>query len=226
MEEEWDTDNFTLTELVAVSVNKWEGEDEDDDVKDSWDVEEEEEKKDVEKIEQKTKQKPKKSLADKIAEKERLKQEEFERKMKEKEEEMTPEEKIRQEKESDLLVALETTFGDSGSGIDGMNPTTKEEFTELAEALNKKMIILAKNIEFPTFAEDHIRNICASLSSADIKKLKTTIDNMYIEKQKAEKGDKAKKNKGKGKAKLRLEGDNTFQTEYSTYGDYDYDDFM
>lgn len=31
---------------------------------------------------------------------------------------------------------------------------------------------------------------------------------MYIEKQKVEKGDKAKKNKGKGKVKLRMEGDN------------------
>lgn len=92
----------------------------------------------------------------------RLKQEELEKKLKEKEEELTPEEKIRQIKESDLQLALETTFGDSASGIDGMNPTTKEEFTQLADALNKKMIILSKNIEFPTFAEDHIRNICAS----------------------------------------------------------------
>lgn len=46
------------------------------------------------------------------------------------------------------------------------------------------------------------------MTSADLKKLKTTIDNMYIEKQKAEKGEKAKKNKGKGKARLRVEGDN------------------
>lgn len=31
---------------------------------------------------------------------------------------------------------------------------------------------------------------------------------MYIEKQKIEKGDKARKNKGKGKAKLKMDGDN------------------
>lgn len=35
-----------------------------------------------------------------------------------------------------------------------------------------------------------------------------TVDNLYIEKQKAEKSDKGKKpNKGKGKAKLKVEGD-------------------
>ena len=45
------------------------------------------------------------------------------------------------------------------------------------------------------------------MNSGDIKKIKNTLDNLYLEKQKIEKGDKAKK-KGKGKAKLRLEGDN------------------
>lgn len=39
----------------------------------------------------------------------------------------------------------------------------------------------------------------------DLRKLKGTVDNMNIEKMKAEKGDKNKKNKGKGKAKLRLD---------------------
>lgn len=47
------------------------------------------------------------------------------------------------------------------------------------------------------------------VSSADIKRIKLTVDNLYIEKQKAEKNEKAKKpTKGKGKAKLKVEGDN------------------
>lgn len=46
------------------------------------------------------------------------------------------------------------------------------------------------------------------VTSLDIKKIKTTIDNLYLEKQKIEKGDKAKKNKGKGKAKLKMEDEN------------------
>lgn len=46
------------------------------------------------------------------------------------------------------------------------------------------------------------------VSSFDIKKIKTTIDNLYLEKQKIEKGDKVKKNKGKAKAKIKVEDAN------------------
>jgi len=48
-------------------------------------------------------------------------------------------------------------------------------------------------------------NIVVLVSVTDLRKLKATLDNMSIEKMKAEKGDKNKKNKGKGKAKLRLD---------------------
>lgn len=47
-----------------------------------------------------------------------------------------------------------------------------------------------------------------AVNSFDIKKIKTTIDNLYLEKQKLEKGDKAKKSKGKGKARIKVEDDN------------------
>lgn len=43
------------------------------------------------------------------------------------------------------------------------------------------------------------------VSMNDLRRIKATVDNMCIEKMKAEKGDKSKKNKGKGKAKLRLD---------------------
>jgi Translation initiation factor eIF3 subunit. len=46
-----------------------------------------------------------------------------------------------------------------------------------------------------------------AVTSHDLKKLKTTVENMFLEKTKAEKGDKTKKSKGKGKVKLKVEGD-------------------
>lgn len=46
------------------------------------------------------------------------------------------------------------------------------------------------------------------VTSFDIKKIKTTIDNLYLEKQKIEKGDKARKSKGKAKAKIKVEDEN------------------
>lgn len=56
--------------------------------------------------------------------------------------------------------------------------------------------------------------------------MKTIVDNLLIEKQKIEKGEKAKKSKGKGKAKLKIEGDNTLLSEYGDYVYDEYDDFM
>ncbi|XP_018321532.1 eukaryotic translation initiation factor 3 subunit J [Agrilus planipennis] len=232
---DWDDDNFEpqLTVPAVPSANKWEGEDEDDDVKDNWeDEDEEKEKKEEEpaKVEEKPKLK-KKKLQDIVAEKERLRKEEIEkraRQMQEEEEEISPEERLRRQKESDLIVALETTFGDSdknSGSIDSMFPNNKEEFDELSEALSKKLQPFSKNEEFPGFAENIIRNICATLTSNDLKKIKTTIDNLYLEKQKIEKGDKIKK-KSKVKAKLRVDDNNLNQ--YSAYVDdyVDYDDFM
>lgn len=245
MDEEWDADTFEPPEIntaPSVGANKWEGEDEDEDVKDNWEDEEEEEKKDVEKQETAKPVQPKKNkkaLAEKIEEKEQRLREEAEKKAKAKEvkEDLTTEElqaeKLRQQKlqeEADLRVAMET-FGiaetSTATGIDAMNPDTKEEFDELQEAMSKKVQMYTKSMHFPVFAEDLIRNICANLGSNDLKKLKTTIENMFLEKSKVEKGDKAKKNKGKGKVKLKVEGEHALVNEYSAYGDLDdYDDFM
>jgi len=233
MDDEWDPDNFDPDDIKtapSVGANKWEGEDEDEDVKDNWEDEEEEEKKDVEKQEPAKPTQPKK-LKKIIEEKDRL-HEEAERKEQETGQELTPEEIQKLQEESDLRVAMET-FGvvsvaetSTALGIETVNPNTREEFDELQAAISKKIQSFAKSPHFPAFAEELIRNICVNLTSQDLKKLKTTVENMFLEKSKAEKGDKTKKNKGKGKVKLKVEGDHALVNEYS-YGDYDdYDDFM
>lgn len=241
MEEDWE--QLSEQEKVVLpakkqDVNKWDGEDEEEDVKDSWEDEDEvEEKKDEEKVET-PQAKPKKTLQQKIVEKEKLKQEETEKLQKAKEEEnMTPEQKLAEklriqklQEESDLKNAMET-FGVTSlaGGIDGMHPTKTEEFIELADAINKKLSNYKNNPEYPAFLEDLVTKIFASLPSANIRKVKGILDNLYLEKQKIEKGDKPKKSKGaKVKAKLRLDGENTNFDEYATKYDYDdeYDDFM
>ncbi|EDO63938.1 AGAP006613-PA [Anopheles gambiae str. PEST] len=152
---------------------------------------------------------------------------------------MTPEQQLAEKRrlqklqeENDLKTAMETlgiTPMSTGNGIDGMHPTTKEEFTELAEAISKKLANYRASTEYQGFLEELLLKLFASLSSNNIRKAKTTLDNLYLEKQKVEKGDKPKKTKGiKVKAKLRVEGENTTLNEYETkYDDYDdYDDFM
>jgi len=219
MDDEWDADNFDPNDIKtapSVGANKWEGEDEDEDVKDNWEDEEEEEKKDVEKQEPAKPAQQKKSKKI-IEEKDRLR-EEAERKGEERETvQLTPEEIQKLQEEDDLRVAMET-FGvvsvaetSTALGIDAMNPNTREEFDELEAAISKKVQSFAKSPHFPAFAEELIRNICVNLTSQDLKKLKTTVENMFLEKSKAEKGDKTKKSKG-GKVKLKVEGDHVSKT--------------
>lgn len=240
MDVSWDADNFEpKLPTTLTNSNKWEGEDEEEAVKESWE-DEEEEKKDEEKSEVPTAPaKPKKRIQDKIAEKERIEREKSERASAEKSlEEMTPEQILaqklhaqKQQEESDLRLAMET-FGvtEISSGkIDGFNPNTKEEFNEFVEMLTKKITLYKSKEEFPGFVDDLVRNILVQMHSGDIKRIKLTVDNLYIEKQKSEKSDKSKKpTKGKGKAKLKVEGDNAHLNQYDTYGNYDddYDDFM
>ncbi|XP_032673762.1 eukaryotic translation initiation factor 3 subunit J [Odontomachus brunneus] len=236
MDEEWDVDNSEAKFDLAMRSNKWEGEDEEEEVKDSWeDVEEE--KKDIEKPAEvpKAKPKPKKALAERIEEREKKAREEAEKKAKEKEEALTPEERRtellrrqRLQEEADLRLAMET-FGiaeETGESIDAMAPSTKEEFDQFGAALSQKINQFSKHADFPYFAEELIKFIALNLSSSCLKKVKTTIDNLLIEKQKMEKSDKAKKTKGKGKAKLKIEGDNNLLSEYGDYVYGEYDDFM
>lgn len=141
-------------------------------MQDNWEDDDEDEKKDEEKVETPVKTKPKKTLEQKIAEKERLKAEEAERKRKEQEEDManmTPEERIAEklrlqklQEEADLKTALDTLgLGPSSIGIDAMTPNTKEEFTEFAEAISKKIFQFKNSDEYPTFVDDLVRNLCA-----------------------------------------------------------------
>ncbi|XP_018572394.1 eukaryotic translation initiation factor 3 subunit J [Anoplophora glabripennis] len=231
--ESWDDDNFEppAPATVPVHANKWEGEDEEEDVKESWEDEDEEKKEEMKQQDTDLKKPRKKTLQEKITEKERLKREEMEKRLREQEEEeISSEERLRRQKESDLKIALETTFGGDkvSSGIGDLDmPNTKEEFENFADVLSKKLTPLSKNIEYPTFIENLTRNLCATMSSIDIKRIKNSLDNLYLEKQKIEKGEKTKKNKGKGKAKLKMEGDNQLSQLSAYVNDFDdYDDFM
>ncbi|XP_058126755.1 eukaryotic translation initiation factor 3 subunit J isoform X2 [Anopheles coustani] len=244
MEDDWEALAGAKAEQLFAKADgavrdKWAGEDEDD-VKESWeDEEEEEEKKDESKGDKSPAKnaKPKKTAQQKQLEKEendeRLRREE------EAEASLTPEQRLAEKRrlqklqeENDLKTAMETlgiTSMSNSGGIDGMHPTTKEEFADLADAISKKLSNYRAHQEYQGFLEDLLLKVFASLSSNSIRKAKTTLDNLYLEKQKVEKGDKPKKTKGvKVKARLRVEGENSEINEYATkYDDFDeYDDFM
>lgn len=84
------------------------------------------------------------------------------------EEDITEEEKKKREIESDIKLAIETTFGGTATpitGLDGFNPNTKEEFDEFANVLEKKLQPLSQSAEYPAFSENVIRSLCAPRKS-------------------------------------------------------------
>jgi len=232
MDDDWET--AAEKEVVIrpkVNVNKWDGEDDDDDVKESW--EDEEEKKDEEKSETKTtvpaKPKPNKALKAKLAEQERIAEEEEAERLAN----MSPEEKLAEklrlqkiQEEADLNSALDT-FG-VNTNLNEFNPETKEEFKEYAETVSWSMTKHKESPFYEQLVEDVVRNICAQMSSGDIKKVKICVESLHSEKLKLEKQTKKPAGKGKGRATIRTENDDieTYKNYGDDFGGDEYDDFM
>ncbi|XP_056120990.1 eukaryotic translation initiation factor 3 subunit J-A [Rhinichthys klamathensis goyatoka] len=241
----WDADSFEPEAPIknAAVLDKWEGEDEDDDVKDNWDDDEEEEKEEK-KSEAEAKPTEKKKLSEKIKEKENLerkKQEELKKQLESSKDstELTPEEeqaeKLRVKKlqeDSDLELAKEA-FGvvsNNVTGIDAMSPSSKEDFTEFERLLKEKISPYEKSIHYSSFLETLFRDLCLSLEVEDLKKISNSLTVLLSEKQKQEKANKGKKKKkgvipgGGFKAKLK--------DDLADYGEFDggyaqdYEDFM
>ncbi|XP_070543108.1 eukaryotic translation initiation factor 3 subunit J-like [Ptychodera flava] len=242
---DWEDDNFDVDAGFTKPSrgDKWEGEDEDEDVKDSWDVDsEEEEKPEENNTEVKAIQvKKKRSVKDAIKEKEeRERREREERAEREEEErrrleEMTPEEKAAEEaaeklrqqrivEESDFELAKET-FGvpddPTRLTLDSMNPSSKEEFDKYCKLLTDKLYKFDKSPHYVNFLENLFRDCCLGLEADDVKKLGTTLTVLASEKAKVNKA------KGKTKKKKGAQIKAAKKDELEDYSQYDeYDDFM
>ncbi|XP_061598305.1 eukaryotic translation initiation factor 3 subunit J-B [Cololabis saira] len=241
---DWDAESFEAEEPIKAApvADKWEGEDEDDEVKDNWDDEEDAEEKKTEVKKTETKVSEKKRLLEKIKEKEnRLKKKEQElAEQQEKEEELTPEEQVAEklrvkklQEDADLELAKDafgvSSTSDSVTGIDAMCPSSKEEFTEFEKLLKEKISQFEKSVHYSSFLDSLFRELCISLEVEDLKKVSNSISALLTEKQKQEKQNKGKKKKkgvvpgGGLKAQMRDELD------YAAFdGGYaqDYEDFM
>jgi len=242
MADNWDDEDFEPeTNVAAVKVSdKWDGEDEDDDVKDAWDAdsEEDEDKNKENEAEKVVKVKKKKTLAQKIAEKEEAAEQARLEKLEEeaaKRAAETPEaklaEKLRLQKiqeDNDLKIAQELMGGVAGGGvIDSMNPSTKEEFDKLSEAVIDKFSSLESSENYQGFAESFVKTLCMSMTVATLKKVKGHVEAFHSTKLKEEKANAAKAKKGKPTAKASLKmdtGKSILSGSIDTYDDMD--DFM
>uniref|UniRef100_A0A4W2G6R6 Eukaryotic translation initiation factor 3 subunit J n=1 Tax=Bos indicus x Bos taurus TaxID=30522 RepID=A0A4W2G6R6_BOBOX len=196
----WDADTFSVEDPVrkvggggTAGGDRWEGEDEDEDVK----LEEPEEPKVLTAEEQ---------LADKL----RLK---------------------KLQEESDLELAKET-FGVNNTvyGIDAMNPSSRDDFTEFGKLLKDKITQYEKSLYYANFLEALVRDVCISLEIDDLKKITNSLTVLCSEKQKQEKQSKAKKKKKGVVPGGGLKA--TMKDDLADYGGYDggyaqdYEDFM
>uniref|UniRef100_F7G5A4 Eukaryotic translation initiation factor 3 subunit J n=1 Tax=Monodelphis domestica TaxID=13616 RepID=F7G5A4_MONDO len=238
----WDADTFSVEEPVrkaggAAGGDRWEGEDEDDDVKVGARLGRAREPgREVVFSE-------KKKIAEKIKEKERQqkkRQEEIKKRLEEPEEskELTPEEQLadklrlkKLQEEADLELAKET-FGVNNTvcGIDAMNPSSRDDFTEFGKLLKDKITQYEKSLYYASFLEALVRDVCISLEIDDLKKITNSLTVLCSEKQKQEKQSKAKKKKKGVVPGGGLKA--TMKDDLADYGGYDggyvqdFEDFM
>lgn len=214
--EMWDDEDYEPEPLDAGKVvdDKWDGEDEEDDVKDAWDADSDEEKElspagDNEDAEGKAKQvKKKKKLADILKEKEdRKKQEEEDlKKAKERLKELSAEEKaaekarIKKEQEAADLILARQVFGldeiDEASLVDAVTPTDSASFTSFREALVTKLRKYENSPHYVTFLDSLVKNLCLQIDVEVVRKISAALAASETEKRK-----EAKKAKKAGKEK-------------------------
>jgi len=201
---EWDADDFEPgnTAKPVLPSDKWEGEDEDDDVKDAWDKSDSEEDKSKESISEETKapKKGKKKLADKIAEREALLEQKHAQSAPLTEEEKL-EEKLRVQKleERANLQLTRDMCGIKTGSIDNLVPESKEDFELLGKAIIEKIQLFSTSQHYNDLIEDVANKICVDLNTASLKKVKLHIEGLHSAKLKEEKAAKSKQ-KGKGKS--------------------------
>jgi translation initiation factor 3 subunit J len=225
---DWDADDFepdtpAATGTVPKVTDKWDGEDEDEDCKvvagrangrsiialasqAAWDDSSEEEKEEDES--KPVKVKKKKTLAQKIAEKEAAAEQARLEEEAEAEED-TPEAKLaakmkmqrlaeEEDRElfKDLVGGVESGGGGQAGVIDGMVPETKAEFETFGKLVADKFSSLEGSDHFQDFAANFIESLCRDqLNVATLKKVKQHAEAFISAKLKEE------KNKGKAAAK-------------------------
>ncbi|XP_075244773.1 eukaryotic translation initiation factor 3 subunit J-A-like [Convolutriloba macropyga] len=228
----WDDEDFEPPvagsgAALPVAGDAWEGEDED--VKDDWDADSDEEKKKAEdaNAEQAGGVKKKKTLQDKIREREERQREIMEKKA-EAERIYTEAEKRQMQEESDLLIAQDAlgvenlSLATNQGLLEKFDPKGLEDFVEFRFQLTNKLLSYKDSPHYYLFTEDLFRELASGLSSEDTRKLSTMLLAMSNEKVKREKEGK----KGKNKSKKQLKQVGNAISEYGNgYGDDDqYDD--
>jgi len=226
-DEEWDADGFEPNRVAP--TDKWDGEDEDDDVKDAWDKSDSEEDKSKDSTSEETKTtktKPKKKLADKIAEREAMKERQLAQRAPLTEEEKLAEKLRLQKMEENANIQLARDMcGLKENKIDNLVPETKEDFEQFGKAISEKIQTFSTSEHYMDLIENVTKDICVDLNTTSLKKLKLHIEGLHSAKLKEEKASKKSVAKGKGKS-VKMDLDKDIYGGSIGEGFDDMDDFM
>ncbi|KAH6567486.1 hypothetical protein BASA60_009016 [Batrachochytrium salamandrivorans] len=240
MADNWDDEDSDVVQPTVATIavtSKWDGEDAEDDIKDSWDASDDDEKPPAKSVTQK------KALSQKIAER----QEEEERKKRELAKKLEAEvsqdggsnETLDQRKErlarsvreSDLenaralLGDLEISGGIPSleGSIESLDPTSRGEFDDFVKVVMKKFSTFEKRAQYIYFVESLLRELVIPTSVDDTRHISSSLTAMINEKQRML---KESQNKGKKKApKNMLKGGSTNSRDTTNYEAEVYDDF-
>lgn len=227
----WDADDFDPSKQAkpAAPTDKWEGEDEDDDVKDAWDKSDSEEDKSKDDVAPMaaSQKKGKKRLADKIAEREAKLEAEAAEQPLTAEEKLAEKLRLQKLQEIQQKKELQQLCGRGTGVIDSMNPENKEQFDEFRKAISDKIQLYSTSEHYNDMVENLVKEISVDLNKETLKKIKMHVEGLHTAKTKEEKAAKPKQKAKGGKmstVKMDLEKD----IYGGSVGDYDdgMDDFM
>jgi len=230
----WDADDYEppAAGSKAVKVNdKWDGEDEEDDVKDAWDADSEEEKSKEEKpAAPKAATSKKKKLRDKIALKEAAMQDNDEDdSLKSPEDKLADKLRLQKMEENAQFALTRDMLGLKTGSIDSMVPETKEDFENFAKAISEKIKIFSNSDHYNGLLEMVTKDLALEMPVPTLKKVKIHVEGLHSTRLKEEKANKNKKNKGAKGTSLKNDLDkDLFGGGGGGVGDYDdgMDDFM
>jgi len=213
---DWDADDYDPPSAgggskvaAAAAVNdKWEGEDEDDDVKDAWDADSDEEKSEEKSgadAAPKAAAKKSKKLRDKIALKEAaaLQEEEGD---KSPEDKLAEKLKLQKMEESAQYALTRDMLGLKTGSIDSMVPATKEDFDSFAKAICEKIRAFSSSDHYNELLETVTKDLALDMPVPSLKKVKIHIEGLHSTRLKEEKASKNKKAKG-GTGRTSLKND-------------------
>ncbi|KAI8897343.1 eukaryotic translation initiation factor 3 subunit J [Globomyces pollinis-pini] len=105
------------------------------------------------------------------------------------------------------------------NALDATNPKSRAELEDYAKLLSKKIATFENQLSYPNFVEILVRDLVASLSVDDTRKISSSLSAMINEKQKLLKDSKGKKKAKKAVANVAARG-----IDLTNYDDDDLDD--